>query len=585
MPLFGPPDIEKEKRNRNVKGLIKILESRQDDKLRLEAATALGEIGNDLAVEPLIQMIKSDLPVDIRSAAASALGKIGDPHAVEPLIPITFEDPDRHLSLSAALALEQLGWNPTGATGMKFWILLSRRNKISSLARELAANKEIGAIQILIDAFGNGVDEDIERALLSFGDLTLEPLLMTLQDHNIRPYKRSAAAHLLGELKHPAAVLSLVASLKYEGRDYEEFSVRSSAIHALGQIGGEAALKALSAALDDRAIAYQLDVLEALGNIGGQAVIDLLYETLKTNTTIPRTEICKILVKLGRLEPAENDIQPFKSDSPEEQSRKLTNFGYLWKFCVQKHGNWNHEDWQALLADIRSFGLTHLTDDEIGLLLEKEKVIYNNKPLVASMFVHFIGEKVDSPKLGRIIASLGERSEKIFTLNKRYIWNNLGVDLSIRNPSGRLAALFYYAEDEKNGKRQFQGDLPYGILFSDTQKEIDAKIAKNETGLILTPAAHFSKVGFSVDYGEFGKMNLIRLAGYYEPEEKNQAIKSAASAINNYYEKEYLAGKLRCETCHDIIREADGVSRVETHTAAGSYWLCAKCTDRHFGSG
>ncbi|MHC1781377.1 MAG: HEAT repeat domain-containing protein [Anaerolineaceae bacterium] len=585
MPLFGPPDIEKEKRNRNVKGLIKILESHQDNKLQLEAVTALGEIGNSLAVDPLIQAIKSDLPVDIRSAAATALGKIGDPRAVEPLIPITFEDPDRHLSLSAALALEQLGWNPTGAAGMKFWILLSRRNKISSLARELAANKEIGAIQILIDAFGNGVDEDINQALLSFGDLALEPLLMTLQDHNMRPYKRSAAAYLLGELKHPSAVLPLVASLKDEDRDYEDFSVRSSAAYALGQIGGEAALEALTAALDDRVIAYQLDALEALGSIGGQAVVDLLYETLKTNTTIPRTEICKILAKLGRPEPAENEIQPFKSDSPEEQSRKLVNFGYLWRFCVEKNGNWNHQDWQALLADVRYFGLSHLTDDEIGLLLENEKVIYDNKPLVASMFVHFIGDKVDSLKLGRIIASLGERSEPTFIINKYYNWKNLGVSLNIRNPSGRLVTLFYYAEDAKNGWTQFQGDLPYGILFSDTQKEVDAKIAKNETGLILTPAAHFSKVSFSRDYGEIGKVNLIRLVGFYEPETKNRAIKDAQFEINDFYEKEYLAGKLKCETCHDIIRDPDGVSYVKRYAATDYYFLCARCTDRHFGSG
>ncbi|MFZ2473032.1 MAG: HEAT repeat domain-containing protein, partial [Methanothrix sp.] len=53
--------------------------------VRETAASALKELNDTRAVEPLILALK-DEDTDVRSGAAEALGKLGDTRAVEPLI-------------------------------------------------------------------------------------------------------------------------------------------------------------------------------------------------------------------------------------------------------------------------------------------------------------------------------------------------------------------------------------------------------------------------------------------------------------------------------------------------------------------
>jgi HEAT repeat protein len=109
MSVLGPPDakIEKMKAKKNVKGLIRVLARGRDLKLCIEAADALGVIGDPRAVPPLIQvlchevlpfglepsefMAKTSDNNDLRTAAARALGAIGDERAVKPLIAIQQE--------------------------------------------------------------------------------------------------------------------------------------------------------------------------------------------------------------------------------------------------------------------------------------------------------------------------------------------------------------------------------------------------------------------------------------------------------------------------------------------------------------
>jgi HEAT repeat protein len=85
MWLFGPPNIEKMKANiekmkakRDFKGLIKALNYQQDDRVRKQAADALGAIGDACAVDPLSAALK-DNSSQVRKAVALALRKIGSP--------------------------------------------------------------------------------------------------------------------------------------------------------------------------------------------------------------------------------------------------------------------------------------------------------------------------------------------------------------------------------------------------------------------------------------------------------------------------------------------------------------------------
>lgn len=69
-----PPNIEKMKKNRDVKGLIKALKHK-DLSVRAAAACVLGEIGDARAVGPLAQALK-DKHVLVQRTVKEALEKI-----------------------------------------------------------------------------------------------------------------------------------------------------------------------------------------------------------------------------------------------------------------------------------------------------------------------------------------------------------------------------------------------------------------------------------------------------------------------------------------------------------------------------
>jgi hypothetical protein len=102
--LFGPPNFEKMKAERDLKGLIKVLAYSKDSRARQFAADALGQIGDPAAVEPLITALAEKDPV--RRHVAAALGQIGDPRAGEALV-ATFEN--WYEIPEVTLALGQIG--------------------------------------------------------------------------------------------------------------------------------------------------------------------------------------------------------------------------------------------------------------------------------------------------------------------------------------------------------------------------------------------------------------------------------------------------------------------------------------------
>jgi HEAT repeat protein len=65
--------------------------SDQDKRVRIAAAHALGEIGDQRCYESLVGML-SDQDKDIRFISAAALGKLGDARAIGPLSGICADD-------------------------------------------------------------------------------------------------------------------------------------------------------------------------------------------------------------------------------------------------------------------------------------------------------------------------------------------------------------------------------------------------------------------------------------------------------------------------------------------------------------
>jgi len=106
MPLFGPPNVEKLEAKGNIKDLIKALQYRKASYVQLQAAEALGRIGDSQAVDPLITALKNE-DIPLRIATVEALGRLGDPRSVKPLID-TLNDRRATVRKAALNALKKL---------------------------------------------------------------------------------------------------------------------------------------------------------------------------------------------------------------------------------------------------------------------------------------------------------------------------------------------------------------------------------------------------------------------------------------------------------------------------------------------
>ncbi len=224
MPLFGgPPNVGELRAKGKVKGLIKALGYMRDaedmavkieaERLRQDAAEALGQIGDTRAVEPLIVALK-DPWTDVRRAAAEALGQIGDARAVEPLL-TALKEGDVFLQPSAAKALGQIS--------------------------------DARAVEPLIAALKNSAQVaryEAAEALGRIGDArAVEPLIAALKDEEViyfdsRPSATPAmaAAEALGKIGDPRALEPLMVALKEE-RVGLEFPAFAGALTRFGAPG------------------------------------------------------------------------------------------------------------------------------------------------------------------------------------------------------------------------------------------------------------------------------------------------------------------------------------------------------------
>jgi len=221
MPLFGRPDIKKLEQDRDIKGLIKALEHR-DESLRKEAMEALERMGGE-AVEPLINEFRklspTGLTVKLSWAVAEVLGKIGEA-AIEPLIAAIRE---KHLGLrvNAALALGLIG---EPAVNPLVKMLSDPDRNIGGLASVALARIGGPAVEPLIRALTDANDNTRVCAALALGDAAkqandrraVEPLRRALKDAD-----RWVRLHSAGALtKIDPSETQAIQLLKEAAQDY-----------------------------------------------------------------------------------------------------------------------------------------------------------------------------------------------------------------------------------------------------------------------------------------------------------------------------------------------------------------------------
>lgn len=324
--------------------LIKILEDnnhgRNQQQLRLVTATALGEIGDSKALNPLVNIIKSSkesLLLKVRSI--TALGRLSDKRAINPLLEC-LNDPVAVIRAEAVKALSTLG----NYIGDHQHILKPISNLIRDNDRDvrlivvqtLQIFKEKTAADSLVAALNDSdplVRSEAEKGLSNMGHLGVAALLLGTRQKNGRiqaiyerlyallspseaaealiPGLRESAPHIHQHAENKLRTIGLPAveplmSAIQQYIDDEDFrqsggavlrdigepavetlitALRSSqenmrwiAARALREIESKQSVSALIQAVKDPYFNVKRTAIEALGRIGDPRAIRILLE-------------------------------------------------------------------------------------------------------------------------------------------------------------------------------------------------------------------------------------------------------------------------------------------------------------------
>lgn len=299
---FGPeePGSETEK-------LLKALKS-ESGSARITAIMALGERKEKAAVDPLIGILTRDYP-PVQSSAAFALGEIGDERAVEILLKQMKDGESDTVRINSAIAIGKIGKE----TAIKPLIDRLRDNKAgmrSSAALWLGKLRNETAVEPLIEVLNSGklsgerakdsinTNEDLRKSVvLALGEIrsteATETLTGVLTDNEEKVSVRIAAALALGKIGDPEALETLK---KVFDDTSVDVNIRKEAFLALGKTKNQDSAGILVAKLGDKE--FGASARKGLIDMGEPAV-DPLIENLKTKDKKLKDETALILIEIG----------------------------------------------------------------------------------------------------------------------------------------------------------------------------------------------------------------------------------------------------------------------------------------------
>jgi HEAT repeat protein len=248
----------------------------EDLEIRKAAVVALGRIGDARAAPALVEVLDEDPELVI--PAADALAKIGDPHAFEALLALV-GDPHAAVRQSVVGALNSLG-SPL-MPGRVLPLLEDDDANVRESAVKIAGYFGYPeCVELLLERC-HDEDERVRRAAVEhlpfLEDERATPALVRALRHET-PKVRAAAAGALALTEGAEASASLIDALGDEDSWVRYFAARS--LGQLKLVGSTDALAAL--AQDDKANHVRIAAVEALGSIGGEMAVRAITPLLKS---------------------------------------------------------------------------------------------------------------------------------------------------------------------------------------------------------------------------------------------------------------------------------------------------------------
>jgi HEAT repeat protein len=303
---------------------LNLMQSEEFEFYRWYGSWVLGRIGTLTEKLMAVEVFKSLAMVEGGCClhAIEALGQIDEPKAVTALTALANEAEDEYIRCSAAKTLGQTNGEEEKQVAVKILCELMKTAK-HEFDRFLAAQAlgEIGgpnAVE-MVTAFANEAeDTEIRRTAIELlGEIggsevvkTLTALANTVEDELVR----SAAATTLGQIGGEEEKQIAVQILGELMKKTKSAWVRSDAARELEKIGGTkertAAIEALKKVAETNSGIFSYSATRALGQIGGQEAVNAL--TALMNTTEYEEvlyEACRALGEIGVMEERESAIE------------------------------------------------------------------------------------------------------------------------------------------------------------------------------------------------------------------------------------------------------------------------------------
>jgi len=314
MRLFKP-NVKKLERKRDVRRLVKALNDPERG-TRIQAAAALGRIGDPLAFGPLIAAMGDpdkgihlqaglalgdigkpaadsliaalgDKTPQIRWSAAGLLGEIGEVRAVEPLIS-SLTDQVPEVRACAARSLGNLG--DSRAIAPLAALASDPRPDVRRIAVEALTGFGAQAVPLLDQSLSSGEEhakEGVAEALSQMGEVGIAALIAALKHKDMAV--RRAAAKGLAVSRSPDAVTGLVFVL---GDEHAE--VGKAAVASLVQIGAPGLPAILRALTNDNERAAA-NAAAILGQIADIRATEALITAARTGKKLVRQAAARSL--------------------------------------------------------------------------------------------------------------------------------------------------------------------------------------------------------------------------------------------------------------------------------------------------